>query len=365
MTAPLRCGVIGFGLAGRLFHSAVISAVDGLVLTAIVERTGEAAQQTYPGARVYRSAAELLADPSIDLVSIATPNSSHAELATEALRAGKHVVVDKPLTLTSGEAGELIAIARDRKLLLIPFQNRRWDGDFLTIRALLEERTLGTLVSFESHFDRFRPQLKPDAWRERDEPGAGVLYDLGPHLVDQALVLFGKPAAVFASVRAERSGAAADDAFNLRLLYGSEASEGQASGPSVLLCASCLAALPALRFELHGAVGAYRKWGLDPQEDALRSGDLFRTSPWGVEPASSWGTLTRMGNGTPQTEPVPTRAGDYRDFYRNVRDAVRGNCSPAVTALDAWRTLRILELARRSSEEQAVLACDWSGEPAL
>ncbi len=235
----MRWGVVGFGLAGRIFHAAVVDAVEGLDLAAIVERRGDSAHAAYPQVAIFRSVDEMLASGELDGVSIATPNRSHAALARQCLEAGKHVVVDKPMAVTSAEAADLIALARARGRILTVYQNRRWDGDFLTLQRLLAENALGSPRSFESHFDRFRPRVKTGVWRETPEPGAGLLYDLGPHLVDQAMVLFGLPSAVWADVRRERAGALVDDAFDLRLFYPECA---------VWLRVSCLASLPAIRF---------------------------------------------------------------------------------------------------------------------
>ncbi len=357
----IRCGVVGFGLAGRIFHSAVIAATEGLVLAGIVERSGNAAGEAYPDVPVYRSIEALLADTSIQLVSIATPNTSHAPLAKQCLRAGRHVLVDKPLAVSSDEAASLIRVAREQNRVLSVYQNRRWDGDFQTVVKLLSEQALGELRGFESHFDRFRPGLKEHAWREQDLPGSGILFDLGAHLVDQALVLFGKPHAVFGDVRAERAGAQADDAFDVRLYYPRDSVRPQVS---VWLRASCLTPPPQLRFLVQGTRGSYRKEGLDPQEDALRAGDLFHSKPWGAEPESSWGTLTLAGSdGNPEQRRLPTLPGDYRELYRNLRDAIAGRAALAVQPVDAWRTLRILELARESSRSRAAVSCDWSDEP--
>ncbi len=357
MTDPLiRCGVVGFGLAGRIFHSAVIRAVDGLALVSIVERTGDSALHAYPDVQIFRSLDEMLGSGDVDLVSIATPNSSHTALARQCLLAGKHVVVDKPLTITSADTAALIALARERDRLLVPYQNRRWDGDFLTVRKLLAAGSLGTLVRFESHFDRFRPAVKANAWREEPAPGSGVLYDLGSHLIDQALVIFGNPAAIFADVRRERTGVQADDAFDLRLYYPEIA---------VWLRSTCLATLPAPRFLIHGTQASYRKMGLDPQEYALRNGDLFQSEPWGVEPTSSWGTLTREGKTGPIQKAVETEAGDYREFYRSVRDAVLYHQAPAIAPVEAWRTLRVIEMALESSQSRSIVPCDWSEESGL
>ena len=355
MTTPIRCGVIGFGLAGRIFHSAVIEATEGLELAAIVERSGDAARQAHPHTTIYRSVEALLDEANVDLVVVATPNEGHAPLATQCLRAGKHVVVDKPAAVTSAEVATLLGSARAADRRVFVYHNRRWDGDFLTVQQLIADDSLGHVRSFESHFDRFRPALKPGAWREQPRPGGGILMDLGSHLVDQALVLFGLPEALWADVRAERDGSQVDDAFDLRLFYPEL---------TVWLRSSSLSSLPALRFRMGGTRGSYAKYGLDPQEDALRAGDLFHTTPWGMDPESAWGAITTLGpaNQTERT-PVPTLAGDYRGFYRNVRDTLLGNAAQAVTLVDAWRVLQLLERARESSTRRAALRCDWSRTP--
>lgn len=356
-TAPIRCGVIGFGLAGRIFHSAVIDATEGLTLNAIVQRSGDAAQKAYPATPVVHSVDALLDRNDIDVVVVATPNETHAPLAERCLRAGKHVVVDKPAAVSSEEAAALLAVSRETGRRVFVYHNRRWDGDFLTVQQLLQDDRLGTLRTFESHFDRFRPTPKQGAWREAAAPGSGQLFDLGSHLGDQALVLFGLPQAIWGDVRAERAGSQIDDAFDLRLYYPEL---------TVWLRSSSLSALPAVRFLALGTKASYRKDNLDPQEDALRGGDLFQSKPWGIDPESAWGAITTLGpeNVTQHTK-VPTLPGDYRDFYRNVRDTLLGKAGQAVTLVDAWHVLRLLEWGRESSERRAAIPCDWSGAPRL
>lgn len=354
MTKVIRAGVIGFGFAGRIFHSAVMDAVPGLELATIVQRSGDTAAEAYPKVRIARSVEEMLRDETIRLVVIATPNRSHFSLAVQALEADRDVVIDKPFALTTAEASSLIEIARRKSRLLSAYQNRRWDGDFLTVKKLMEAGKLGRLVSFESHMDRWRPQPKLDVWRDHDVEGGGALYDLGSHLVDQALMLFGEPEAIFADSRIERDNALLDDAFDLRLYY---------PGLSVLLRSTCLACIPAPRFLLHGTQGSYRKLGLDPQEDALKRGENFSQPHWGEEPEANWGTLTADENGIVQCTPVPTMAGDYRRYYANVRDALLGTAPLSVTANQAWRTIRVLELARESSGKRTAVPCDFSDEP--
>ncbi len=229
----IQVGLIGFGFAGRIFHSNVLQAVEGLELAAIVQRSGpksgdSGAATAFPQVRILTSVEELLEDSSIRLVVVATPNATHLPIARQCLLAGRDVVIDKPFALSSTEAAELIRLARERGRLLSVYQNRRWDGDFLTVRKLLENDRVGRLVMFESHYDRFRQLPRLHAWREDGGPGGGVLFDLGAHLVDQALVLFGVPASVWASVRMEREGARSDDAFDVYLHYPASHSAGSA-----------------------------------------------------------------------------------------------------------------------------------------
>jgi scyllo-inositol 2-dehydrogenase (NADP+) len=360
----VQVGLIGFGFAGRIFQSNTIQAVEGLELAAIVQRSGSEAATMFPRVKIVTTVEEMLEDASIRLVVVATPNATHLPIARQCLLADRDVVIDKPFALSSTEAAELIELARSRGRLLSVYQNRRWDGDFLTVRKLLDSDRLGRLVKFESHYDRFRQLPRLHAWREDGGPGGGVLFDLGSHLVDQALVLFGVPASVWASVRSEREGARIDDAFDVYLHYpASHASGSVPSGLGVWLRASCLARDPGARFTLNGTKGTFRKFGIDCQEAHLLAGDMFSSKPWGVEGAEHWGTLTVDEGGEPVSTRIPTEAGDYRGYYVNVRDAIHGNAALEVTPVQAWRTMRVLEMAVESSRTGCTVSCDWSQEP--
>jgi predicted dehydrogenase len=282
---------------------------------------------------------------------IATPNLSHFELAQRCLLAGRDVVVDKPFTTTTDEAARLIQLAEDRGRLLTVFQNRRWDGDFLTVRKLIAAGTLGRIVSYESHYDRFRPMVKTGTWRERNESGSGVLYDLGSHALDQALFLFGAPQAITADVFAEREGAVADDAFFVRLEY---------PGMHVVLRSTMLACAPGPRFLVHGTSGSFVKYGVDTQEHALRQGKIPSGPTWGENPESEWGTLYAPGSETIVERKVKTEPGDYRCFYENVRDAITNGAPLAVTPREGLRTIRAIELAMQSSRERRTV--EWNDE---
>jgi scyllo-inositol 2-dehydrogenase (NADP+) len=343
-------GLVGFGLAGRAFHAQVIRATPGLRLAAIVQRSGNEAAEQYPDVRVVRSVAELLAISEIRLVVIATPNETHAPIARECLEAGRDVVVDKPFATTLAEAQGLVELANKLGRLITVYQNRRYDGDFQAVRHIVTDGALGRIVRFETNYDRYRPELKVGAWRERRVPGAGILFDLSPHLIDHALVLFGLPEAVSADVRVERAAAVVEDAFDVMLHY--------AGGMRAVLRSTMLAAVARPRFLLHGTRGAFLKQTFDPQEINLRNGITFGSAGWKAEPESDWGVLTTVENGVATRRRVPSAASDYRDYYANVRDAMLGKAELAVTPEHALNVMRVLEMARESSGTRCTIP--WS-----
>jgi predicted dehydrogenase len=343
----IEVGLVGFGLAGPAFHAPVIRAVPGLRLAAIVERTGNQAAALYAEARVVRSLEELLAMREIRLVVIATPNDTHYPFARECLAAGRDVVVDKPFTTTLAEAEELVKFAEKCGRLLTVYQNRRYDGDFQAIRELVARGTLGRIVCFETNYDRYRPRLKPGAWRERRSPGGGIFFDLAPHLVDHALVLFGLPEAVTADIRIEREAAVVDDAFDVTFHYP--------GGMRAVLRSSILAAVPRPRFVLHGTQGAFVKQSFDPQEANLRRGYIPQDTAWGAEPEEKWGVLTIAEGEKLIERRIPSATCDYRDYYANVRDAILGRGTLAVTPQWALDVMRLMELCRESSTRRCAI----------
>jgi predicted dehydrogenase len=365
----IRVGLVGFGMAGRVFHAPVISSVEGLELAAVVERSSNKAAERYPGIATYRTLDAMLAGPSLDLFVVATPSGTHFQVARQILEAGRNVVVDKPVAVASAEVTQLIELAAARGVLLIPFFNRRWDSDFQTIRELLHGGSLGRLVYFESRFDRWRPNPPSDRlWKEDPAAGGGVLLDLGTHLADQALALFGKPEAVAAEVLCERSWARANDAFTIRLRYPGlppQRREPVAGGPgfSVVLGANSLSSPPGPRFHLRGDRGNYCKLGLDPQEAALNQITRIEDPAWGREAPDGWGTLSVDVDGAIVTRPVAPIPGDYRLYYAGVRDALLGKAPAPVPAVAAWRVARLLEWAAESSAQRREIPCDWSEEP--
>ena len=348
MNESLHIGLLGFGMAGRVFHAPFISALPGLMLNKIRAGRPESialAKKSYPEAEVVTDDAAILQDETIDLVIVATTNETHYALAKAALEAGKHVVVEKPFTVTSEQAGELIELARQQNKILTVYQNRRWDSDFKTVQKLIESKMLGRLVEYEAHFDRFRPIPASATWKEEDQPGTGILYDLGSHLIDQALTLFGTPEELYADLRTQRSGGEIIDSFDLTLYYK--------SGFKAILKAGMLVKQAAPRFVLSGDKGSFVKYGLDVQEAALKQGLSPASSPnWGVEPEEIWGKLDTEVHGQHLIGKIQSEQGDYRGFYENVRDAIQGIAQLEVKPEQAKNTIRLIELAMQSSREK-------------
>lgn len=337
MNRPIHVALIGYGFAGRVFHAPLIRSVSGLRLVTIASGRPEQVKSDWPEIWVSESTQEVITHPEIDLVVIATPNQTHFELAQRALQAGKHVVVDKPFTIRADEARALASLAAQTNRLLSVYQNRRWDGDFQTVQRLLQAATLGEVVYFESRFDRYRPQVR-HLWREQDGPGSGLWYDLGPHLADQALQLFGPPAAVYADMAGQRDGAQTTDYFHVLLRY---------ARLRVVLHASMLVAGGSPRFVLHGTQGSFVKYGQDTQEAALRQGLLPGVAGWGHDSLEGQLYLPEQA-----PEPIPTQPGDYRHFYAAVRDAILHKGPNPVAPEQAVQLMELLEAAIQSAAER-------------
>jgi scyllo-inositol 2-dehydrogenase (NADP+) len=337
MAEKIRTGVIGFGMAGKIFHTAVIEETPGLELACIVQRKGDEAAQAYPGVKIARSIEEMLSDETIRLIVVATPSGDHYEHAAQCLKAKRNVVVDKPFTTTSEEARSLIGLAKENGVLLTAYQNRRWDGDSVTMQQVVESGELGRIVTYEAHIDRYRAAPRLHAWRENGGAGGGILFDIGSHLIDQAAMLFGDPDSVWADVRTDREGAVIDDAFDIQLKFGSV---------TALLRSTLTAVTPGPRFTIHGTRGSFVKHGIDPQEDALKAGGKFSDPGFGEELETQWGELQITGEAPRK---IKTAAGDYRGLYANVRDALLGVGTLRVKPEEALRTTRIIELCRESA----------------
>ena len=345
--AQARVAVIGYGLGGSVFHAPLISVTDRLSLAAIVTSNPErqeAARIRYPEASILPSVSELLhQEHGLDLAVVTVPNAAHVEVTRQLLQSGVSVVVDKPVAPTSAEAEGLGALAEANGLHIVPYHNRRWDGDFRTLKALLEADRLGEVWRLESRFERWRPGPESRSWkRDASQPGGGILYDLGPHLIDQALVLFGRPLRVYAEL-ADRAQDLDDDAF-VTLEYPDNL--------SVHLWASSKAAQLGPRFRALGSAGAYVKFGLDVQEGALRAGRVPTEPGWGTEPEEAWGQLGTVDG----TEPVKTLPGAYQDFYNELGGVLLDHEPSPVSLSDAIAGLGVIEAARRSSETKQAVA---------
>jgi predicted dehydrogenase len=353
---PLQVGIIGFGPAGALFHAPFIEATPDLRLAAVSTsdpNRQRAAIETYPGVRVHASPSELISDRRLDVVVVASPNRTHVPLASAAIEARRAVVVDKPLAASAAQARQLADLARRRGVPLTVFQNRRWDGDFRTLRELVAGGQLGTAWRFESRFERWRPEVGR-GWRDSAEPAdaGGLLVDLGSHLVDQALVLFGPVVEVYAEVLIRRHAALVDDDAFVALTH--------ANGVRSHLWMSATAAQAGPRFRVLGSHAGFVKYGMDPQEAALRAGQRPATDqPWGVEGPDAWG---RLGTDT-SSRPVETLAGDYGGFYAQLAAALRGEAPVPVDPRDAVATLTVLEAAARSSATRTIVPVALSVAP--
>jgi scyllo-inositol 2-dehydrogenase (NADP+) len=348
MSKRIKTGLVGFGISAKVFHAPFLTTNPQYELVSVVERNRQESKEKYPFVQVVRSIEELLQDDSIELVVITTPNDTHFPYAKAALEAGKHVVLEKPLTNTSAEAMQLVEIAALSGKTLSVYQNRRYVSDFLTIRELLDKKRLGEVHTFEGHYDRYRAEARPNAWREADQPGSGILYDLGPHLLDQVLYLFGLPQSITADIRQQRPHAKVDDNFDLQLHYGFL---------KVILQAGMLVREPGPRYLIHGTVGSFIKYGEDPQEARLRAGELPTGDDWGKEPESMYGLLHTEINGQLVREKVPSHTGSFGRYYEDLYDTLVHGKPVKEKPEHGYNTIRLIELAFESHQQQRTIPC--------
>lgn len=344
--------MIGYGFSGRVFHAPVIAAVEELKLTKVVERSSEKSKERYPFVEVVREARSLYNDPDIDLIVVATPSIDHYSFAKEALLAGKHVIVEKPFTTTSAEADELAELARKQGKVISVFHNRRWDGDYQTVRSVLQAGWLGRISEAEFRWDRFSPQVSARRWRDEGEKlGSGVFYDLGVHLIDQALCLFGRPESITADIRTQRDGASADDGFEVTLDY--------ADRLKVRLRSSLLVRQPGPRYALHGTAGSFVKYGEDGQEDQLKAGRTPLDAGYGIDPEEQHGTLDAVIGGVRFVGRIETIPGGYQHYFRNVARHIMGLAELEVKPEEARDAIRLIELGILSSKEGRTVHVTW------
>jgi len=337
----IKVAVVGYGLSATVFHLPFVAHAKQFNLVAISSSQLERVQKNHPRIDVYLDAQQMIEECNADLVIITSPNMSHYPLAKLALESGKHVLVEKPMTTTSDQALALAKLAQRQSLVLSVYHNRRWDGDFLTLAQLVKSGQLGKIKVFNSHFDRFRPTVR-NRWREQPGAGAGILYDLGSHLIDQALCLFGAPDSLTANCSKLRDGATTTDYFQLMLHY---------ANMEVVLQSSPFSADPNIRFQLQGTKGSYIKYGLDPQEDQLGEGLSPEVPAFGVEPPSAYGKkyIADADGALQQVTKLQTMTGCYMDYYNQLASAISNGLTVPVTALEGAKVIKLIELAELSS----------------
>jgi scyllo-inositol 2-dehydrogenase (NADP+) len=343
--SKIRTGISSFGLSGRVFHAPFIEANESFELSVICERSQNEACKTYPHVSIVRSFDELISDSSLELIIVNTPDTTHFDYCRAALEAGKHVIVEKPFVFTVTEGKELIKLATDKGCMLTVFQNRRWDGDFMTLREVLDGNQLGRIVEFRAGFQRYRTQIAT-SWKERKDRFVGIVYNLGPHLVDQAICLFGKPNGVFAQIKKQRDDSQIDDFFYIILIY---------KDLQVTLSAGMLMKEPVASFVLHGTKGSFVKYGIDPQEDQLKAGILPTDAAYGQDSPDTYGTMVIEEDGVTIREKIQTLRGDYNIYFDAVAESIRKQTPPPISPSENLVVIQILEAAYQSNDENRVV----------
>lgn len=344
---PISTALLSFGMSGKLFHAPFLEAHPGFLLSTVWERSQQVAQQMYPNIQTVLSLDEILQNPSIELVIINTPTSTHYEYAKQVILSGKHAVVEKAFTTTVEEATSLCQLAKENQVSISVFQNRRWDSDFQTVRSILKSGELGEIMEAEFHYDRFKEALSPKLHKETPQLGAGVVYDLGPHLIDQALVCFGFPQQIFADIRITRTGSKVDDYFEILLYY---------PNLRVRLKSGYFYREPIPAFTLFGKKGSFLKSRADVQENDLLANIPLQSDKWGMEPESEQGYLHTERNGSVIQEKVISEKGNYGKYYENIYQHIRNHAPLDVTGEDGICVMKIIEAAYQSNQEQKVIA---------
>ncbi|MBM7649831.1 scyllo-inositol 2-dehydrogenase (NADP+) [Bacillus ectoiniformans] len=341
----IKTGLVGYGNSAATFHAPLLSDAEGFEVTKVMSSDRKKVLEDFPDVEVVGTLNALLKDEEIELIVITTPTGLHYHHAKKSILAGKHVVVEKPFTVTSEEAEELIALADEQDVVLSVFHNRRFDGDFLTAKKLIQDNTLGKISTYKVHFNRYRPTVR-DRWREREEPGAGLLYDLGSHLIDQAIYLFGLPKFVTAETLAQRPGAKVDDYFHMIIGY---------NRLRVILEASSITPYPGPHIEVHGTKGSYLKYGRDRQEEQLKAGMLPSDAGYGSDAIDQYGTLVTIKDDKLKRDRVVTAKGSYQSYYQTLYKTIRQNYLSPVPAQDALAVIEVLEAAAVSSQEKTTV----------
>jgi scyllo-inositol 2-dehydrogenase (NADP+) len=343
---PVRTAILSYGMSGEVFHAPLLQALPEFEISTIVQRNAEKAAKHFPSVKIVRTVDEALRDPLVELVVVNTPNETHFDFASKALKNGKHVVVEKPFTVTSHDADLLIREAKKTNRMITVFQNRRWDSDFLTVKKIVQENVLGKIVEYETHYDRFRNYIEPNTWKEESGPGTGILYNLGSHMLDQVLVLFGLPDYVDARLGVQRPGGKVDDFYDIRLEYPEHL---------VIVKSSYLVKEPLPRYIIHGINGSFVKCGLDPQEQALKEKISPLSESWGTETIEQWGKINVLKNNESVEQKIPSAKGDYLAFYRNVYAAIRIGAPLAVKPEESRDVIRVIEACYESNKNKCAV----------
>ena len=333
-------------MSGEIFHAPLLAVNPGFDLTMVLQRNSDKAKQRYAHTKIARSVDEVINDNGVELVVINTPNDSHYQYATQALEAGKHIIVEKPFTVSTQEADNLIALAKKKDRLLTVFQNRRWDGDFMTVKKVVDNHWVGKIAEFELHYDRYRNYIEANTWKEEQGPGSGILYNLGSHMLDQVLVLFGMPLEVDARVGTQRPNGKVEDFYDIRMHYADY---------HAIVKSSYLVREATPRYILHGTEGSFVKYGIDPQEQALKDGKIPGTVGWGTEGKDLWGKLNTTVEGLHLEGSVETIAGDYTQFYTNVHDSIRSDKPLAVKPEESRNVIRLIEACYESNRSRKAI----------
>ncbi|HTE34688.1 MAG TPA: Gfo/Idh/MocA family oxidoreductase [Chryseolinea sp.] len=341
---PINTALLSYGMSGEIFHAPLLDAHKGFNLSVVLERKRAKASARYPHIKTAKDIDSILNDKAIELVVVNTPNETHFDFTSRVLEAGKHAVVEKPFSVTTLEANNLIALAKKNGKTLTVFQNRRFDGDFLTVKKIVDSKLLGTIVEFELHYDRFRNYIELNTWKEVSAPGTGILYNLGSHMLDQVLVLFGMPDEADARIGIQRPGGEVDDFYDIRLHY---------PGFHVIVKSSYLVREPGPRYVIHGTEGSFVKYGLDPQEQALKDGVAPGSQGWGIDPKEYWGKLNTNIDGLHCEARIETLNGNYLLFYDNVYAAMREGAALAVQSEQSRDVITLIELCEESNRKRA------------
>jgi scyllo-inositol 2-dehydrogenase (NADP+) len=339
MTNRIKTAVTAFGFSGKVFQIPFLNASSKFELVSLLRRSSDDSKSLYPDIKIVRSYTEILSDPEIELIVVNTPNKFHYSMTREALEAGKHVIVEKPFANSVTETKALTTLAENKHLHLFVFHNRRWDGDFMTVKKVVESNMLGDLVEYEAHYDRYKPLLNPKPWKEIPDKGSGILYDLGTHIIDQVVCLFGAPKTITADIRQQRKNSQIDDYFNILLEFGVL---------RVTVKSTLLAKEESPRYVIYGQKGSFVKYGIDPQEDDMKAGMPYPSDHWGKEDKKYWGVLNTSINDVNVRGKVETLPGNYMKFFDNVYEVIREGKPIIISPEQAQMTTRIIEAAQES-----------------